>query len=156
MLPNSISRLVTRGQQSKEPLHTYVFTIVKRLYYADLCERMTESRDLLVVMYDFIRLFKTGRINSNDVNEILQDIKKTCAMLFTSLFRKDHSIWFLRASTGNDVQDDEREQKIKMLGRLRSHMMARNPQATDTQVISAHEKAASSKDSPGVTFVHFT
>ncbi len=49
--------------------------MIKRLYYGDLCERMTESRDLLMVMYDFIRLFKTGRITSNDINEILQDIK---------------------------------------------------------------------------------
>jgi hypothetical protein len=36
---------------------------------------MTESRDLLMVMYDFIRLFKGGRITPNDINQILQDVK---------------------------------------------------------------------------------
>lgn len=66
-----------RQKQSVEPLHTYVFSAIKRLYYGDLCERMTESRDLLMVMYDFIRLYKTGRITANDIQEILQDVKNT-------------------------------------------------------------------------------
>jgi hypothetical protein len=38
---------------------------------------MTESRDLLMVMYDFIRLFRSGKIKQNDINEILQDVKNT-------------------------------------------------------------------------------
>jgi hypothetical protein len=57
--------------------------MIKRLYYGDLCERMTESRDLLMVMYDFIRLFKTGRITSNDINDILQDIKNTYKIIIS-------------------------------------------------------------------------
>ncbi len=44
---------------------------------------MTESRDLLMVMYDFIRLFKTGRITSNDINDILQDIKNTYEIIIS-------------------------------------------------------------------------
>jgi hypothetical protein len=55
----------------------YVFSNIKRLYYGDLCERMTESRDLLMVMYDFIRLFRGGHITLNDINTILQDVKNT-------------------------------------------------------------------------------
>ncbi|CAF4766901.1 unnamed protein product, partial [Rotaria sp. Silwood1] len=62
-------------KESLESLDSHIFSIVKRLYYGDLCERMTESRDLLMVMYDFIRLFKSGRIKLNDINEILQDVK---------------------------------------------------------------------------------
>jgi hypothetical protein len=55
--------------------------MIKRLYYDDLCERMTESRDLLMVMYDVIYLFKRGRITSNNINEILQDVNNTYEMI---------------------------------------------------------------------------
>lgn len=51
--------------------------MIKRFYYGDLCERMTESRDLLMVMYDFIRLFRGGHIGLSDINNILQDVKNT-------------------------------------------------------------------------------
>ncbi|UJR28577.1 hypothetical protein I4U23_009810 [Adineta vaga] len=102
---------------SSESLYSYIFTVIKRLYYGDLCERMTESRDLLLVTYDFIRLFNAGRITLYDINEILQDVKNT-------------------ASTGNNIHDNEREQKIKMLGRLKLHMMKQNPLPTDIQCSS--------------------
>lgn len=36
---------------------------------------MTESRDLLLVVYDFISLFKCGRVKLNDINDLLQDVK---------------------------------------------------------------------------------
>jgi len=70
-----------RQKQSVEPVHTYIFSIIKRLYYGDLCERMTESRDLLMVTYDFIRLFRNGQIKSNDISVILQDIQNTYEIL---------------------------------------------------------------------------
>jgi hypothetical protein len=70
-----------RQRQPVEPVHTYIFSIIKRLYYGDLCERMTESRGLLLVMYDFIRLFKGGRITPNDINQILQDVKNSYEIL---------------------------------------------------------------------------
>ena len=54
--------------------------MIKHFYYGDLCERMTESRDLLMVMYDFIRLFRGGHIGLNDINNILQDVKNTYAI----------------------------------------------------------------------------
>ncbi|CAF0999050.1 unnamed protein product [Adineta ricciae] len=100
------------NQQSSESLQSYIFTIIKRLYYGDLCNRMTESRDLLMVTYDFIRLFKIGRITSKDINDILQDIKNT-------------------APSGDSFHDDERELKIKMLGRLKSYMTKQNDLPTD-------------------------
>lgn len=37
---------------------------------------MTESRDVLMIVYDFIRSFNCGIIRPNDINEILQDIKR--------------------------------------------------------------------------------
>jgi hypothetical protein len=42
---------------------------------------MTESRDLLMVTYDFIRLFRNGQIKSNDISVILQDIQNTYEIL---------------------------------------------------------------------------
>ncbi|CAF3697955.1 unnamed protein product [Rotaria sordida] len=101
-------------KESLERLDIHIFSIIKRLYYGDLCERMTESRDLLMVMYDFIRLFKSGRIQPNDINEILQDIKNS-------------------ATTYNSTQDNERDQKIKMLGRLKLHMTRQISQTSDSQ-----------------------
>ncbi|CAF3491713.1 unnamed protein product [Rotaria sp. Silwood1] len=101
-------------KESLESLDSHIFSIVKRLYYGDLCERMTESRDLLMVMYDFIRLFKSGRIKLNDINEILQDVKNS-------------------SITDNNTQDNEREQKIKMLGRLKLHMTQHMSQTSNSQ-----------------------
>lgn len=66
-----------RQKQTVEPLQSYIFSMIKRFYYGDLCERMTESRDLLMVMYDFIRLFRAGHIGLNDINNILQDVRRT-------------------------------------------------------------------------------
>ncbi|CAF3194556.1 unnamed protein product [Rotaria socialis] len=86
-----------------EPLDSYVFSTIKRIYYGDLCGRMAESRDLLMAIYDFIHLFKTGRLKPNDIGDILHDIKNS-------------------ASTDSNIQANEREQKIKMLERLKSHM----------------------------------
>ncbi|CAF2061518.1 unnamed protein product [Rotaria magnacalcarata] len=90
-------------EELAEPLDSYVFSTIKRIYYGDLCGRMAESRDLLMVMYDFIRLFKTGRIKPNDISDILHDIKNN-------------------VSTDSNTQANERDQKIEMLGRLKSHM----------------------------------
>ncbi|CAF2516189.1 unnamed protein product [Rotaria sp. Silwood2] len=104
-------------KESLERLDTHIFSIIKRLYYGDLCERMTESRDLLMVMYDFIRLFKSGRVKPNDISEILQDVKNS-------------------VTTHNNTQDNEREQKIKMLGRLKLHMTQQISQTSHSQDLS--------------------
>ena len=76
----------SRQRQTIEPLHTYVFSNIKRQYYGDLCDRMTESRDLLMVMYDFIRLFRGGHITLSDINTILQDVKNTYEILLSMFF----------------------------------------------------------------------
>jgi hypothetical protein len=78
--------MFVRQKQSVEPLDTYIFSMIKRLYYGDLCERMTESRDLLMVTYDFIRLFRNGQIKSNDISTILQDVQNTYEILSFLLF----------------------------------------------------------------------
>jgi hypothetical protein len=77
-----------RQKQSIEPLHTYIFSIIKRLYYGDLCERMTESRDLLMVTYDFIRLYRSGQLKLNDISAILQDVQNTYEILSFFFFYK--------------------------------------------------------------------
>mgnify|MGYP007021846382 CR=1 FL=1 len=59
-----------RKKQTDEPLYNYIFSVVKRTYYRDLSAKMTESRELLMVMYDFIRLFRCGKITSNDISTI--------------------------------------------------------------------------------------
>ena len=96
---------------------------------------MTESRDLLMVTYDFIRLFKIGRITSNDINDILQDIKNTYEHNFLRRLLIHHPIYFpLSAPSGDSFRDDERELKIKMLGRLKSYMTKQSDLPTDIRV----------------------
>ncbi len=93
---------------------------------------MTESRDLLMVMYDFIRLFRGGQITLNDINAILQDVKNTYDILpFLSINKIFIS---LSVPTGNNTVDNERQQKIKMLERLRLHIAKQMSQTPDTQV----------------------
>ncbi|CAF1228584.1 unnamed protein product [Adineta steineri] len=104
-------------KQSVEPLHNYIFTTIKRLYYGNLCEQMNESRSLLNVTYDFIRLFKIGRITAKEIEELLQDIKNT-------------------PSTTNNTHDNERQLKIEMLDRLKGYMTQQNCQTSNTQFSS--------------------
>lgn len=103
-------------RQSNEPLHNRIFSIIKRAYYGDLYARMTESRELLMVMYDFIRLFRCGKITYNDINTILQDVKNTSV------------------PPDNSTEYSEQQKKIKMLERLKFHMLQQMSQTQDVQV----------------------
>ena len=97
---------------------------------------MTESRDLLLVTYDFIRLFKIGRITSKDINDILQDIQNTYEHICLNRLLIHHATCFpLSAPSGDSFRDDERELKIKMLGRLKSYMTKQSDLPTDLRVI---------------------
>jgi hypothetical protein len=123
----------SRKRNAVEPLHIYVFSNIKRRYYGDLCDRMTESRDLLMVMYDFIRLFRGGHITHNDINVILQDVKNKYEIPLSIFF----SSLFFSVPTGNNTDDNDRQQKIKMLERLKYHMARQMPQTPNTQVCCA-------------------
>ena len=92
---------------------------------------MTESRDRLMVIYDFLCLFKSGRIKPNDINEILQDIENRYH-LFTFIFLHfKFSCTFLSDTTDNNVNDSEREQKINLLERLKLYMTKQVSQRSD-------------------------
>jgi len=131
--------MFVRQKQSVEPLDTYIFSMIKRLYYGDLCERMTESRDLLMVTYDFIRLFRNGQIKSNDISAILQDVQNTYEILsFLLFFINKIFIFFLSVPMGNNTHETERQQKIKILKRLQFHMAKQNSQISYIQVNFYH------------------
>ena len=64
-----------RNRESTESLESHIFSSIKHLYYRHLCKRMAESHEYLVVLYDFLCLFKVGRITVNDINEISKFIE---------------------------------------------------------------------------------
>lgn len=94
---------------------------------------MTESRDLLMVMYDFIRLFRSGQITTNDISAILQDVRNTYEV-FRFFFNKLNYYFALSVPTGDVTDDNDRQQKIEMLGRLKFHIAKQMSQTSHIQV----------------------
>ncbi|CAF1052624.1 unnamed protein product [Didymodactylos carnosus] len=63
-----------KSRRLNEPFYKYLYSKLKKMYYGEICDKIQESRKMIDVVYEFLKHFGEGRIQIQDINDILKQI----------------------------------------------------------------------------------
>ncbi|CAF1357148.1 unnamed protein product [Didymodactylos carnosus] len=103
---NELSRLYQNDWQKSgdnEPFYKYLYFKLKKSYYSELCDKIQESRKVIDVVYEFVRHFGDGRIQVQDINDLIKQVDLK-PLVYTKYRVRNNIIPGGTAQTTNDIK----------------------------------------------------